>query len=82
MGNESQLRYSVRAWAAGSYSGLSLNAWLMPAHVYEVRPPKDHRGADLISDPLPFGRLWYVEVSDAIEYAKHHSTPCCDSRLR
>ena len=28
-------------------------------HVYEVRPRKDHRGADLISDVLPFGRLWY-----------------------
>ena len=24
-------------------------------HVYEVRPRKDHRGADLISDVLPFG---------------------------
>jgi hypothetical protein len=28
-------------------------------HVYEVRPRKDHRGVDLISDTLPFGRLWY-----------------------
>jgi hypothetical protein len=28
-------------------------------HVYEVRPRKDHRGVDLISDVLPFGRLWY-----------------------
>jgi hypothetical protein len=27
-------------------------------HVYEVRPRKDHRGVDLISDALPFGRLW------------------------
>jgi hypothetical protein len=25
---------------------------------YEVRPRKDHRGIDLISDALPFGRLW------------------------
>jgi hypothetical protein len=30
-------------------------------HVYEVRPRKDHRGVDLISDALPFGRLWYAE---------------------
>jgi hypothetical protein len=29
--------------------------------VYEVRPRKDHRGVDLISDALPFGRLWYAE---------------------
>jgi hypothetical protein len=29
------------------------------SHVYEVRPRKDKRGVDLISDVLPFGRLWY-----------------------
>ena len=28
-------------------------------HVYEVRPRQDKRGVDLISDALPFGRLWY-----------------------
>ena len=27
-------------------------------HIYEVRPRKDKRGVDLISDALPFGRLW------------------------
>jgi len=37
-------------------------------HVYEVRPRKDHRGVDLISDALPFGRLWYG-VSNAMSYA-------------
>jgi hypothetical protein len=45
-------------------------------HVYEVRPRKDHRGFDLISDGLPFGRLWYAEpdaISNAIAYAKHRS---------
>ena len=26
-------------------------------HEYEVRPRKDKRGVDLISDALPFGRL-------------------------
>ena len=26
-------------------------------HVYELRPRKDHRGVNLISDALPFGRL-------------------------
>jgi len=30
-------------------------------HVYEVRPRKDHRGVNLISDVLAFGRLWYGE---------------------
>jgi hypothetical protein len=30
-------------------------------HVYEVCPRKDKRGVDLISDALPFGRLWYGE---------------------
>ena len=42
-------------------------------HVYEVRPRKDKRGVDLISDVLPFGRQWYWDpnaVSYAICYAK------------
>ena len=41
-------------------------------HVYEVRPRNDKRGVDLISDALPFGRLWYGEpnaISNAIGYA-------------
>ena len=45
-------------------------------HVYEVRPRKDERGFDLISDVLPFGRLWYAEpdaVSNAIGYATFYS---------
>ena len=45
-------------------------------HVYEVRPRKDKRGVDLISDALPFGRLWYGEpnaISNAIGYATHCS---------
>ena len=25
-------------------------------HAYEVRPRRDHRGVDLISDALPFGQ--------------------------
>jgi hypothetical protein len=48
----------------------------MSAHVYEVRPRKDHRGIDLISDALPFGRLWYGEpnaVANAIGYPKPRS---------
>jgi hypothetical protein len=42
-------------------------------HSYEVRPRRDKRGVDLISDALPFGRLWYGEpnaVSNAIGYAE------------
>jgi hypothetical protein len=42
-------------------------------HVYEVRPRKDHRGVNLISDALPFGRLWYTEPDDAVDYAKFFS---------
>ena len=39
----------------------------------EVRPRGDKRGADLISDRLPFGRLWYGDLdanTNAIGYAK------------
>ena len=45
-------------------------------HVYEVRPRKDHRGVELISDALPFGRLWYDgpnAASNAIGYASQYS---------
>jgi hypothetical protein len=46
------------------------------SHIYEIRPRKDKRGVDLISDALPFGRLWYGEpnaVSNAVDYAKFRS---------
>jgi hypothetical protein len=47
-----------------------------PQHVYQVRPRKDKRGVDLISDKLPFGALWYGgsnAVANAIGYAQHFS---------
>ena len=46
------------------------------AQVYEVRPRRDKRGFDLISDAPPFGRPWYGEpdaISNAIGYAKFYS---------
>jgi hypothetical protein len=52
------------------------NQTIQPTHVYEVRPRKDHRGVDLISDVLPFGRLWYGDpdaITNAIGYAKFFS---------
>ena len=42
-------------------------------HIYEVRPRKDKRGVDLISDVLPFGALWYTKPNDALDYAKFFS---------
>jgi len=45
-------------------------------HIYEVRPRKDKRAVDLISDALPFGGLWYAgpnAVANAVGYAKHRS---------
>ena len=41
---------------------------------------KDHHGVDLISDALPFGRLWYCEpnaASNAVDYAKFYSRSHC-----
>jgi len=40
------------------------------------RPRNDHHGVDLISDALPFGRLWYDgpnAASNAIGYASQQS---------
>ena len=38
-----------------------------------VRPRRDKRGVDLISDALLFARLWYEQVTDAVDYAKFYS---------
>jgi hypothetical protein len=45
-------------------------------HLLKSGPRKDHRGVDLISDALPFGRLWYGEpnaIGNAVDYAKFRS---------
>jgi hypothetical protein len=45
-------------------------------HTYEVRPRKDHRGVNLISDALPYSPLWYRgpnAIRDAINYARFFS---------
>jgi len=42
-------------------------------HVYDVRPRKDKRGVDLISDVLPLSRLWYDPPHNAIGHAMHSS---------
>jgi len=52
-------------------------------HLYELRPRKDHHGVDLISDALPFGRLWYGEpnaINNAIGYALHSSRSLMNKR--
>jgi hypothetical protein len=63
------------------YLDIKSNQSLQPTavhsiHEYKVRLRKDHRRVDLISDALPFGRLWYGEpnaVSNAIGYVQHRS---------
>jgi hypothetical protein len=43
---------------------------------YEVRPRKDKRGVDLVSDVLPFRRLCYGEpnaIENAIGYAQFYT---------
>jgi hypothetical protein len=47
-------------------------------HVHEVRPRSNKRGFDLISDAVPFGRLWYGApdaINNAIGYAKSFFQP-------
>ena len=44
-------------------------------HAYEIRPRRDNRSVDLVSDALSFGRLRYAEpnaISNAIGYAKFY----------
>jgi hypothetical protein len=46
----------------------------MCQHVYEVRPRKDN-GVDLISDQLPFRRLWYGEPNASDFVIKEITAP-------
>jgi hypothetical protein len=46
---------------------------------FPPRPAK--RGFDLVSDALPFGRLWYTKPDDAVEYAKFFSRPRSQKNL-
>jgi hypothetical protein len=41
-------------------------------HIYEVRPRKDKRGVDLISDALPFGACGTL---NRMQSAMHSGTP-------
>ena len=52
------------------------NAALQLIAAAQARRWSDKRGVDLISDVLPFGRLWYCDtnvVANAIGYAEHFS---------
>jgi hypothetical protein len=49
------------------------------ARICEVRPRKDKRGFDLISDALPFGRLWYGQAAPLL--ATMHCQSKRQSRL-
>ena len=65
-----------RGWLR-SHSGIRCSLGDLPPSLiggvfYEVRPRRDKPGVDLISDALPFGRLWYGEPN-AIGYAKFRS---------
>jgi hypothetical protein len=49
---------------------------MISVHCYEIRPRKDKRGVDVLSDALLFSRLWYGKpdaVANAIGYAQHCS---------
>ena len=46
----------------------------------KVRPSKDHCGVNLISNALPFDRLWYGEpnaIRNAVGYAKQSNSLYC-----
>jgi hypothetical protein len=45
----------------------SPNHAMQQTHVYEVRPRKDRRGFDLISDALPDSRLPSLRLLNALD---------------
>ena len=63
-------RQLVNAFKIGDAAA---NDLVKKIHTYEVRPREDHHGVNLISDVLPFGVLLYLEVREAVDYAKFYS---------
>ena len=51
-----------------SYAFRGISDLLMSIDLYQVRSRKDHRGVDLISDALPFGRLWYAGPNAVVKF--------------
>ncbi len=72
-GHKKQARGQQQHQASIQTMAHSMRRHKVEARVYEVRPRKDHRGVDLVSDALPIGRLWYGKpntASNAVGYAK------------
>jgi hypothetical protein len=68
-----QFQFNKRAQL---FTGARHETLSIAMRAYEVRPRKDKRGVDLISDVLPFGRLWYggpKRIRNAVAYAKFYS---------
>ena len=54
---------------------VKLTALRFSMHIYEVRPRKDHRGVDLISDALPFGRPYPLKDYSTVQIMTSPSCP-------
>ena len=69
---------TLSRWRAAILLLFGWMTWTRPTDIYEIRPRRDKQGVDLISDALPFGRLWYGEpdaIANAIDHAKSLSGP-------
>jgi hypothetical protein len=66
-----KLQFQYQTIAALPQTAETMRA--LNAYVYEVRPRRNKGGFDLISDALPFGRLWHEQAPDAVNYAKFFS---------
>lgn len=49
------------------------------SQVYEIRPRRDRRGVDLVSEALPFGSLWYAGPN-AAENADSYAVFCASGK--
>ena len=63
-------RQNVTGFRFGDRPGNNLDEKIT---TYEIRPREDRHGVNLISDVLPFGYLLYLEVREAVAYAKFYS---------
>jgi hypothetical protein len=61
----SKLKFFAEWLPAASSSSIALRGEGKFVNVYQIRPRKNRRDVDLISDVLPLGRLWYGEPNAA-----------------
>jgi len=63
-------------FAISAIPRIACDSYHEAAESYEIRPRREKHGFHLISDALPFGRLWFAgpnAIANPIKFAKFYS---------